>query len=90
MTSITIHLPPDLLAQVQALASTPENLQTFLIRAIEQEVQHQQAQAPSPQLQFWDQLQHLRAQMQAEGIEIDPDAIWDDLRDKTPGREIHL
>lgn len=90
MTAITIQLPPDLLAQVQALASTPEHLQTFLIRAIEQEVQRQQAQAPSSQLQFWEQLQQLRAQMQAEGIEIDPDEIWGNLRDQTPGREIHL
>jgi hypothetical protein len=90
MTSITLQLPPDLLAQVQVLAGTPENLQPFLIRAIEQEVQRQQPQSTSPQQKFWDTLQHLRAQMQAESIEINPDEIWGGSRDKTPGREIQL
>ncbi len=87
MTNITVQLPDDLLKQVQSLAGH-ENFQGFLIRAIEHEVERQQ---PSSKNQaFWANLQQLRERMQAEGIEIDPDEIWGDVRDRSVGREISL
>jgi predicted transcriptional regulator len=87
MTNITVQLPDDLLEQVQSLAGN-ENLQGFLISAIEHEVQRQQPSVTAST--FWDNLQQLRAQMQAEGIEINPDEIWGNLRDRSVGREISL
>ena len=32
----------------------------------------------------------IRAQMNIEGIAIDPNEIWGDVRDLTPGREVVL
>jgi predicted transcriptional regulator len=79
MTNITVQLPDDLLERVQSLAGH-ENLQGFLISAIEHEVERQQ---PSSKKQaFWANLQQLRERMQAEGTEIDPDEIWGNLRDR--------
>jgi predicted transcriptional regulator len=78
MTNITVQLPDDLLEQVQSLAGN-ENLQGFLISAIEHEVERQQPSATASA--FWENLQQLRDQMQTEGIEINPDEIWGNLRD---------
>jgi hypothetical protein len=87
MTNITVQLPDGLLEQVQSLAGH-ENLQEFLISAIEHEVERQQPSATASA--FWDNLQKLRDEMQTEGIEIDPDEIWGNLRDRSVGREISL
>jgi hypothetical protein len=87
MTNITFQVPDQLLEQVQSLAGT-DNLQGFLISAIEHELDRQR---PSSKKQaFWANLQQLRERMQAEGTEIDPDEIWGDLRDRSTGREINL
>jgi predicted transcriptional regulator len=80
MTNITVQLPDELLEQVQSLAGN-ENLQGFLISAIEHEVERQQPSTTASA--FWENLQQLRDQMQAEGIEIDPDEIWGNLRDRS-------
>lgn len=85
---ITLQLPPDLLAQAQAIAGSPEDLNDFLIRAIEHEVER--SQLSPPKSQFWQNLESLRTEMQAEGIEINPDEIWGDVRDRSPGRDINL
>ncbi|MDK3159872.1 hypothetical protein QPK87_25400 [Kamptonema cortianum] len=85
---ITLQLPPELLAQAQAIAGSPENLQDFVIRAIEHEIERTQPNPPKSQ--FWQKLEQLRAEMQAEGIEINPDEIWGDVRDRSPGREVTL
>ena len=90
MTQISLQLPPDLLSQVQALAGSPENLQGFLIHAIEQEVQRSSSQRLTGEQDFWHKLQQLHAEMQAEGIEINPDEIWGNVRSRTPGREVNL
>lgn len=76
MTNITWQLPDHLLEQVQSLAGHG-NLQIFLIRAIEHEVERQQSSMNKPAV--WANLQQLREQMQAEGTEIDPDEIWGEL-----------
>ncbi len=39
---------------------------------------------------FWEYLQQFRQEIMAEGIEIDPDEVWKDVRDKSPGREVNL
>ncbi len=85
MTNITVQLPDDLLKQVQSLAGQ-ENLQDFLISAIEHEIDRQQPSATAST--FWDNLQQLRDEMQSEGIEIDPDEIWGNLRDRELVRTI--
>jgi predicted transcriptional regulator len=79
MTNITLQVPDDLLERVQSLAGN-ENLQGFLISAIEHEVERQQSSTTASA--FWDNLQQLRSEMQAEGVEIDPDEIWGDVRDR--------
>jgi predicted transcriptional regulator len=59
MTNITVQLPDDLLERVQSLAGN-ENLQGFLISAIEHEVERQQA---SSKKQVWANLQQLPERM---------------------------
>jgi hypothetical protein len=85
---ITLQLPPELLAQAQAIAGSPENLQDFVIRAIEHEIDRCQEQKPKKD--FATALRKFREQMIADGIEIDPDEIWGDVRDRSPGRDVEL
>lgn len=39
---------------------------------------------------FWESLQQFRQEIISEGIEINPDEVWKDVRDKSPGREVNL
>ncbi|MUG94601.1 type II toxin-antitoxin system prevent-host-death family antitoxin [Scytonema sp. UIC 10036] len=39
---------------------------------------------------FWESLQQFRQEMIEEGIEINPDEVWKDVRDRSPGREVTL
>jgi len=39
---------------------------------------------------FWDSYQAFRKRANLEELDIDPDEIWRDVRDKSPGREIDL
>jgi hypothetical protein len=85
---ITLQLSPELLAMAQELAGSPENLHNFLIRAIEHEVQR--TQPFTQKSRFWESVERLQTEMAAEGIEIDPDEIWGNVRSRSPGREIKL
>lgn len=88
MTEIVLQLSETLLARARSLAGGTEHLQDFLIQAIEREVAlHQQ---PNAKHAFWENLRQLRTEMNEANIEIDPDEIWGDVRDKSVGREIHL
>lgn len=88
--SMTIMLPPKLLDQLQQLESsnTPEALHQFVIQAIEHELQRYQP--TSRKQMFWHNVESIRAQMNLEGIAIEPDEIWGDVRDRAPGREVIL
>lgn len=39
---------------------------------------------------FWESVERFRQEIIEERIEIDPDEVWKDVRDKSPGREIIL
>lgn len=39
---------------------------------------------------FWESVERFRQELMEEGTEIDPDEVWKDVRDKSPGREIIL
>jgi len=39
---------------------------------------------------FWESVERFRQELMEEGTEIDPDEVWKDVRDKSPGREIVL
>ena len=84
---ITLQLSPELLAQAQEIAGNL-GLHNFLIRAIENEIQR--CQPSVPKKEFWEGVERLRVQMQAEGIEIDTDRIWGNVRDRSPGRDVIL
>ncbi len=66
---ITLQLDPELLAQVQAIAGSPENLHDFLLRATEHEVQR--SQPFTQKHRFWENVEQLHTEMAAEGIEIE-------------------
>jgi hypothetical protein len=76
--SITLTLSSELLTQIQQrVTDNPELLHQFVIQAIEHELQR--SQPTSHKQAFWDNLETIRAQMQTEGIEINPDEIWGDI-----------
>ncbi len=37
---------------------------------------------------FWEAYQAFREEYDLESLDIDPDEIWGDVRDKSPGREV--
>ncbi|MBE9116291.1 hypothetical protein IQ249_10320 [Lusitaniella coriacea LEGE 07157] len=89
LRSITLMLPGELLNQLQSLvADRPDALNQLIVRAIERELQHRQRMS-QPQV-FWTKVDSIRAQMETEGIEVNPDEIWGDVRDRAIGREIVL
>lgn len=89
LRSITLMLPSELINQLQQLVTdSPDALHQFVIQAIERELQRRQ-RVSQPQA-FWAKVESIRAQMQAEGIEVNPDEIWGDVRSRSPGREVVL
>lgn len=89
LRAITLMLPSELITQLQQLVTdSPDALHQFVIQAIEHELQRRQ-HVSHPQA-FWAKVETIRAQMQAEGIEVNPDEIWGDVRDRSPGREVVL
>lgn len=89
LRSITLMLPNELITQLQQLVTdSPDALHQFVIQAIEHELQRRQR--VSRQQAFWAKVETIRAQMTTEGIEVNPDEIWGDVRDRSPGREVVL
>ncbi|MEH1870255.1 MAG: type II toxin-antitoxin system Phd/YefM family antitoxin [Nostoc sp.] len=39
---------------------------------------------------FWESVERFRQEIIEEGTEINPNEVWKDVRDKSPGREILL
>jgi predicted transcriptional regulator len=89
LRSITLMLPNELITQLQQLVTdSPDALHQFVIQAIEHELQRRQG--VSRQQAFWAKVETIRAQMTTEGIEVNPDEIWGDVRDRSPGHEVVL
>ncbi len=89
LRSITLMLPSELITQLQQLVTdSPDALHRFVIGAIEHELQH--CQRVSRQQAFWTKVENIRAQMKTEGIEVNPEEIWGDVRDRSEGREVVL
>ncbi|MFB2976542.1 hypothetical protein [Microseira sp. BLCC-F43] len=89
LRSITLMLPNELITQLQQLVTdSPDALHQFVIQAIEHELQRRQR--VSRQQAFWAKVETIRAQMTTEGIEVNPDEIWGNVRDRSPGREVVL
>jgi predicted ArsR family transcriptional regulator len=86
--TISLKLSSKLLQQAEEIAGKDELLHDFLISAIENEVQRRQVF--TNKADFWQKVEKLRELMKQEGIEIDPQEIWGDIRDKGIGREIIL
>jgi hypothetical protein len=85
---IPLKLPQELLQQVQEIAGSAEAVHDFLISAIESEIQRHKY--PAKKTKFWEDVAKLRTKMQQEGIEINTEEIWGDVRDKKLGREVIL
>ncbi|WP_339376827.1 type II toxin-antitoxin system Phd/YefM family antitoxin [Nostoc sp. 106C] len=39
---------------------------------------------------FWESMEQFREEMIEEGTEINPDEVWHDVRDNSPGRQVIL
>ena len=88
MENITLRLSSDLIQKVNELTNDAVDLQTFITDAIAHEIERRQK--PKVHQNFWDTVSEIRAEMESEGIDMDPDAIWADVRDTSPGREVIL
>ncbi len=83
---ITLQLPNELLALAIALAGSPENLPNFLIQAIEHEIErHPQ---PTGQKGFSEALEEFRTDYDLKNADINPDEVFADVRERSPGREV--
>jgi hypothetical protein len=89
LQSLTLTLPHDLWVKLQPLlADRPDGLHRFVTQAIDHELQR--CLVPTRKQAFWATVIALRAEMDVEGLVIDPDEIWGDVRDPSPGREAVL
>ena len=86
--TIFLNLPPKLLQKVEEIAGNGSNLHDFLVSAIEHEVQR--CQTAPEKIDFWQELERLKFEMKQEGIEINLQEVWGDVRDKEKGRDIVL
>lgn len=60
----------------------PDGEITITVQSVEPEI----SDAP---ITFWDAMQQWRQDYGVENLDIDPDEIWGDVRDKSPGREFN-
>ncbi|PZD73664.1 hypothetical protein C1752_02062 [Acaryochloris thomasi RCC1774] len=42
------------------------------------------------QSNFWDSLVEFREELEREQLDLDPDEVFKDIRDQSPGREVEL
>ena len=74
----------------EALA-LPTDLKLQLLKQLVTSLNQDKAQANATQgLDFWEKLETLKQKMKEEAIEINPQEIWGDVRDKEVGKEITL
>ena len=71
--NITLQLSQELLQKVQDLAGK-KGINDFLIDAINGEIQR--CQSLNKKINFWQELEQLKAKMEQEEIDIDPQEIW--------------
>ena len=84
---ISLKLSPELIQQAEQIVGNSDDLQDFFVNAIAKEIERRKS---SIQTKFWQELDLLREEMQQEGIEIDTEEIWGDVRDKEIGRDVVL
>lgn len=86
--TISLKLTSELLHKAEEIAGNEANLHDFLVNAIENEVKRRQTLLE--QTDFWQGLEQLKIEMKQEGIDINPQEIWRDVRNKEIGRDIIL
>ncbi len=77
----------------QDALALPKNFRVQLIKQLSESLEsnlEEQAKENQENQDFWQRLEELKQQMQEEGIEINTQEIWGDIRDKKVGREITL
>ncbi len=75
---ITLQLPDELIEQAAKIAGNPEDMHDFFVGAIEHEIERCKQSQPKPD--FITALSKFREELVREGIEINPDEIWGDVR----------
>ena len=64
----------------------PDGEITITIQTIQPDISKSLKSPDAPET-FWDAMQKWRREYDIENLDIDPDEIWGDIRDKSPGRE---
>ncbi len=84
---ISLRLSSELLQQAKKIVGSTDDLQDFFVNAISKEIQR--CKSPTKP-KFWQEVNKLRVEMQQEGIEIDTEEVWGDVRDREIGRDVVL
>ncbi len=84
---ISLRLSSELLQQAKKIVGSTDDLQDFFVNAISKEIQR--CKYPTKP-KFWQEVNKLRVEMQQEGIEIDTEEVWGDVRDREIGRDVVL
>lgn len=78
MEDITLSLSSDLIQKAKEITGDAVDLQMFIADAIAKEIERRQT--PGLHQNFWETVSEIREQLKNEGVEIDPDDIWGDVR----------
>ncbi|MGI0491870.1 hypothetical protein ACN4EG_08655 [Alkalinema pantanalense CENA528] len=76
----TVNLDPELLQAIQAIASAELSLDAIIEEALRSYLQ--QHNKPNPPIGFGDALLEFRKQHNLDQIDLNPDEIWANIRDR--------
>ena len=88
LETLNISLSSDLVQKAKQLMGDSGSLEAFVTDAIMNEIERRQKSALRHD--FLENVAQLRDEIQSEDLELDPEAIWHDVRDPSPGREVIL
>jgi prevent-host-death family protein len=79
---------PELVAQAQQGTPVELTRQGKRVAVILSTEEYDRMSSQKPD--FWELLTKFRERLIAENIDIDPDEVFKDIRDKSPGRDVNL
>lgn len=88
LETLNLSLSSELIQKAKQLMDNSDSLEAFITDAIVHEIERRQK--IEPQHDFWENLDQLRDEIKSEELDLNPDDIWNNVRDPEPGREVIL
>lgn len=86
METVSFSLSSDLIQKAKKLMGESGNLDAFVADAIATEIERRQM--PQAHQEFWETVSQIQTDLKAEDLDLDPDEVWTEIRDPSPGREV--